>query len=97
MVKNFLKLNQTRYRVSHVYLDYRTKEIFAVDFVGKKISFSYGNLRLFRINFEYKILKIGLFRRVKVFSKSNQTWYGVSSVYLECNAEGIFAIACLGK
>ena len=39
MVKNFLKLNQTRYRVSHVYLDYRTKEIFAVDFVGKKLAF----------------------------------------------------------
>ena len=38
MVKNFLKLNQTRYRVSHVYLDFKTKGSFAVDFVGKKLA-----------------------------------------------------------
>ena len=30
-------------------------------------------------------------------SKSNQTRYGVSHVYLECNAKRIFAIAFLGK
>ena len=29
--------------------------------------------------------------------KSNQIGYGVSPVYLECNAKGIFAIAVLGK
>ena len=27
----------------------------------------------------------------------NQTWYGVSHVYLECKAKRIFGIACLGK
>ena len=40
---------------------------------------------------------MGLFRRVKDLSKSNQNRYLVSHVYLECNAKGIFAIACLGK
>ena len=39
MVKKFLKLNQTLYRVSHVYLDYRTKDIFASGCVGKKLVF----------------------------------------------------------
>ena len=63
----------------------------------KEVSFSYGNLRLFRINFEYRILKTGLFRRVKNLCKSNQTRYGVSHVYLESNAEGSFAIALLGQ
>ena len=93
MIKNILKLNQTGYRVSHVYLDYRKKRHFCFKLCRKKVSFSYGNLLLFRINFEYRILKIGLFRRVKDVSKSYQTRYGLSHVYLECNAKGIFAIA----
>ena len=39
MVKSFLKLNQTRNRVSHVYLECKTKGIFATASVGKKLVF----------------------------------------------------------
>ena len=39
MIKIFLKLNQTRYIVSHVYLDYKTKSVFAIGFVVKKLVF----------------------------------------------------------
>ena len=45
----------------------------------------------------YRILKIGLFHRVKELFKLNQTRYGVSPVYLESKTERIFGIACLGK
>ena len=43
------------------------------------------------------MLKIGLFCRVKELSKSNQTWYGVSPMYLESKTKRIFAVVCLGK
>ena len=36
MVKNFLKLNQTRYRVSTGYVDCKTKGIFGIACLGKK-------------------------------------------------------------
>ena len=39
MVKNFLKWNQTRYRVSHVYLESKTKRIFGIACLGKKLVF----------------------------------------------------------
>ena len=39
MVKNFLKLNQTRYRVSHVYLECTTERIFCYSLLGKKLVF----------------------------------------------------------
>ena len=52
MVKNLLKLNQTWYRVSHVYLECKTEKIFAIACVGKKVSLSYGNFLLFPNNFE---------------------------------------------
>ena len=39
MVKNFVKLNQTRHRVSHVYLEYKTKRIFAIACLGKELVF----------------------------------------------------------
>ena len=45
----------------------------------------------------YRILKIGLFRRVKELFKSNQTRHGVSPKYVESKTEKIFGIACLGK
>ena len=35
MVKNFLKMNQTRYRLSHVYLEYTTKKNFDLACVEK--------------------------------------------------------------
>ena len=37
MVKNFLKLNKTRYRLSHVYLERKTKGIFAIACLWKKL------------------------------------------------------------
>ena len=40
---------------------------------------------------------MGLFRRVKDLSKSNQTRYGISHVYLESKTKRILAMACLGK
>ena len=39
MVKNFLKLNQTRYRVSHVYVESKTERIFGIACLGKKLAF----------------------------------------------------------
>ena len=45
----------------------------------------------------YRILKIGLYHRVKELFKSNQTRHGVSPGYVECKTERIFGIACLGK
>ena len=90
------KLNQTWYGVSPVYIEYKMKRIFATAGLEKSWS-SYGNLRLFRRNCGQLILKIGLFHRVKELSKSNDNWYGVSSMYQESNTKRIFAIACLGK
>ena len=37
MVKNFMKLNQTPHRVSHVYLESKTKRIFGIACLGKKL------------------------------------------------------------
>ena len=39
MVKNFLKLNQTRNRVSPGYVDCKTKGIFGIASLGKKLGF----------------------------------------------------------
>ena len=44
-----------------------------------------------------KYAVFGLFHRVKELSKTNQTRYGVSHVYVECKTKEIFAIAFLGK
>ena len=40
---------------------------------------------------------MGLFQRVKKWSEMNQTWYAVSSVYVESRIERISAIACPWK
>ena len=42
MVKNFMKLNQTWYGVSHVCLKFRLKRIFALACLGKKLVFHTG-------------------------------------------------------
>ena len=39
MVKNFLELNQTRDRVSHVYVESKTKRMYAIASLGKKLVF----------------------------------------------------------
>ena len=76
-----------------MYLESKAKRIFAMACLGKKLVFhteicDYSEIR---------ILKIGLFHRVKELFKSIQTWYRVSRVYLESKAKRIFAITCLGK
>ena len=47
MVKNFLKLNQTRYGVSQVYVDCKTERIFCYSLPRKKVRISIGNIDLF--------------------------------------------------
>ena len=86
-------MNQTRYAVFHVYLDGKTKRIFAIACLGKKLVLQ---SKIYEY-FEYLISKIGLFHRVKELFKSNQTRYGVSHVYLESRTKKVFAIACLEK
>ena len=76
-----------------MYLKSKTTRIFAIACLGKKLVF-HTEICEFR---KYRILKIGLFRRVKELSKSNQTRYGVSPVYLESKTKRVFAIACLGE
>ena len=92
-VKDLSKSNQTRYGVSHVYIKSKTKRVFAIDCLGKKLVF-HTEICEFR---EYRILKIGLFHRVKDLSKMNQTGHGVYHGYLDCKTKRIFAIACAGK
>ena len=46
--------------------------------------------------FHYWIFKSSIFHRVKELLKSNQTWYGVTDVHVECKKR-IFGIACLEK
>ena len=76
-----------------MYLDSRTKRIFAIFCLGKKLVLQSEICEYF----EYLISKIGLFHRVKELFKSNQTRYRVSRVYLESKTKRIFVIACLGK
>ena len=92
-VKELLKWDQTGYGVSHVYLECKTKGIFGIACLGKKLVFHTEICYYFK----YIILKIGLFDRVKELLKWDQTGYGVSPVYVECKTKEIFAIACLGK
>ena len=87
------KSNQTRYGVSHVYLESRTKRIFAIACLGKKLIFHTEICEYF----EYLISKIGLFHRVKELFKSNQTGYEVYHGQVESKTKRILAIACLGK
>ena len=56
-----------------MYLESRTKRIFAIACLGKKLVFHTEICEYF----ECLISKIGLFHRVKELLKSNQTGYGV--------------------
>ena len=76
-----------------MYLESRTKRIFAIACLGKKLVLQSEICEYF----EYLISKIGLFHRVKELFKSNQARNGVSRVYLESRTKRVFAIACLGK
>ena len=59
-----------------MYIKSKTKIVFAIDCLGKKLVF-HTEICEFREN---RILKIGLLHRVKDLSKLNQTGYGVSPV-----------------
>ena len=76
-----------------MYLKSRTKRIFAIACLGKKLVFHTEICEYF----EYLISKIGLFHRVKELLKSNQTGYGVYHGQVESKTKRILAIACLGK
>ena len=92
-VKELFKSNQTRYGVSPVYLDSKTKTIFAIAFLEKKFVFQSETSTYSLILFS----KIWKFHRVKELFKSNQTWYGVSPVYLDSKTKRISAIVFLEK
>ena len=87
------KSNQTWYGVSPVYIESETKRFFAIACLGKKLV---CHTELFDL-FKSLILIYSIFHWVKELSKSNQTWYGVSPVYIESETKRFFAIACLGK
>ena len=94
LVKKLFKSNQTRYVSTPVHTECKTKGIFAVACLAKKLVFP-TEICVF---LEKRILKIGLFfHRVKELFKSDQTGYGVSHVYLERKTERIFGVACLEK
>ena len=76
-----------------MYVKSRTKRIFAIACLGKKLSFY---TEIFEY-FEYLISKIGLFHRVKELFKSNQTGYGKYHGQVKSKTKRILAIACLGK
>ena len=80
------KSNQTRHGVSHLYLESKTKKNFAIACLGKKSVF---HTEIFEFRY-YRILKIGIFHRVKKLFKSNQTQYGVSHVYLKSKTKRFF-------
>ena len=94
--KELFKSNQTRYGVSHVYLESKRKKN-SVQFVWEKVRTSIGNFGLLAYHTLILFSKIQNFYRVKELSKSNQTRYGVSHVHVECKTKKIFGIACLQK
>ena len=90
------KSNQTRYGVSHVYLERKTKRIFGIDCLQKKFVFN-RKYRLIRLLYAYSILK-----NIEILSgqgvvQIKKTRHGVSHVYLKRKAKRIFDIACLEK
>ena len=105
--RNYSNTTKVGMEFPHMYLESTIKRIFCHILSRKKVSISYGNLLLFRINFAIIPLKIilfrwveelfGIFHRVKELFKSNQTGYGVYHVYLESKTNRTFAIASLGK
>ena len=92
-VKELSKSNQTRYGVSRVYLERKTKRTFVIACLQKKFVFQSEISTYSVILFS----KIQNFYWVKELSKTNQTWYGASHVYLERKTKRIFVIACLQK
>ena len=61
-----------------MYLECKPKKFFAIACLGKKLIF---HTEIFDL-FKSLILIYSIFHWVKELSKSNQTWYGVSPVYI---------------
>ena len=76
-----------------MYLESRTRRIFAIAHLGKKLV-SQSEISSYLLILFSKIKK---FYRVKELCKSNQNWYAVSPVYVKSRTKRIFAMACLGK
>ena len=81
-VKELFKSNQTRYGVSHLYLERKRKK-FRYSLPWKKVRISIGNFGVLAYYTLILFSKIQKFYRVKELFKSNQTRYGVSHLYLE--------------
>ena len=81
------------YGVSRVYIESKTKRIFATACLAKKLVFHTEICDQFKL----LILKYSIFDWVKELFKSTQTRYGVSRVYIESKIKRVFAIVCLGK
>ena len=79
-------MNQTRYGVYHGYLEFKTKRVFAIAFLGKKLAFHTEICDFF----QYLILKYFNFNRVNELFKSNQTRHGVSYVNLDFETKRFF-------
>ena len=70
---------------------------FLLQLAQEKSQYCIRKFAIISNKFAILILKLGLIRRIKELSKSNQTRYGVSHVCVDCKTKRIFAIACLGK
>ena len=84
-VKELSKPNQTPCGVSPLYLKSKRKKKIYYSLPRKKMGF-HTEICDFH---EKRILKIGLFDRVKELSKSNQTRCGVSPLYLKSKRKKI--------
>ena len=62
-VKELSKSKQTRYGVSHVYLERKTKTIFGIACLEKKVRISIGNFDLFGYSI-FKNIEILLIQRI---------------------------------
>ena len=76
-----------------MYLESKTKKIFGIACLGKKLALCTEICDYF----QYLIFRYSVFHWVKELPKSNRTWYRVSPVYVTSETKKIFGIACLGK
>ena len=74
-----------------MYVESRTKRIFAIACPGKKVSFAIGNIELFAYS---------IFKNIEILSGQGVIQIKPNSVFPVClkfKTNRIFAIACLGK
>ena len=92
-VKELFKSNQTRYGESHSYFEFKTKRIFAIACLGKKLVFHTEILTYSLILFS----KIWKFHRVKELFKVNQIDFPDYQYYLGCYAKRMVRLNFLEK